>query len=152
MSITRELPREQARPLPPLGRILVVEDDPILAMSIELALVDAGASAVVVCRTSGEALAALRAHKPDAIVLDVHLADRSDGWAIAELASSVGPRPPRIVFSTAAPQEIPPDIAQLGPILEKPYEPEQLVEVLRAQRGASGLISRLRKALPHLAG
>lgn len=131
----------------PLGRILVVEDDAILALNLEETLLAAGASEVIHCNSTDEALSALRQHKPDAMVLDVHLADRNDGWAIAELVSSMGPHPPRIVFSTGAPQEIPAEIAELGPILEKPYAARDLLAALRAKPSATGLFSRLRNAL-----
>lgn len=129
-----------------LGRILLVEDDALIAMSIEDALREAGVREVVVCSTSAEALAALRDEKPDGMVLDVHLADRDDGWAIAELVNSVGPKPPRIVFSTGAPQDIPPEIAELGPVLEKPYAPSELIAALR-EPPRPGLLARLRNAL-----
>jgi len=36
-------------------------------------------------------------------------------------------RRPRIVFSTGAPQDIPKEIAEIGPIFEKPYDPAELV-------------------------
>ena len=57
---------------------------------------------------------ALEQGDPVAIVLDVHLSDRSDGWALAELAELLGPRRPYIVFATGAPQDIPPEIAEIG--------------------------------------
>lgn len=131
---------------PALGSILVVEDDGLIAMAIEQALLDAGASAVRICSSTDDALAALREDKPDGLVLDVHLADRDDGWALAELVNSVGPNPPRIVFSTGAPQDIPPEIAELGPVLEKPYDPAELIAALQ-QPPREGLIRRLRNAL-----
>jgi CheY-like chemotaxis protein len=136
----------KSRAKQPLGRILLVEDDALIALSIEDALREAGAREVVVCSTSAEALAALRDDKPDGMVLDVHLADRDDGWAIAELVNSVGPKPPRIVFSTGAPQDIPPEIAELGPVLAKPYAPAELIAALREPPRA-GLLARLRSAL-----
>ena len=129
-----------------LGRVLLVEDDAILAMAMEDALRDAGAEEVTVCSTSAQALAALREHKPDCLVLDVHLADRDDGWAIAELVSSVGPHPPRIVFSTGAPDDIPEEIAELGPVMVKPYDAADLVALLR-EPPRQGLLSRLRSML-----
>jgi DNA-binding response OmpR family regulator len=129
-----------------LGRVLVVEDDALLAAAIEDALLAAGADGIIVCTTTAEALAALRDQSPDAMVLDVHLADRNDGWAIAELVNSVGPNPPRIVFSTGAPEDIPPEIAELGPILVKPYDYAELVRLLR-EPAAKGLIGRLREAM-----
>ncbi len=126
------------------GRILVVEDDGLLAMAIEQALLDAGAGDVVLCNSTDAALAALRVKRPDAIVLDVHLADRDDGWAIAELVDDIGPNSPRIVFSTGAPQDIPPKIAELGPILVKPYDPADLIEAIRGPQ-RPGIFSRLRR-------
>lgn len=129
-----------------LGSVLLVEDDALIALAIEQSLLDAGAREVTICTTTAEALAALRETNPDALVLDVHLADRNDGWALAELVSSVGPNPPRIVFSTGAPQDIPPAIAELGPVLEKPYDPADLIAAL-AQPPRPGLLGRLKKAL-----
>lgn len=129
-----------------LGNVLLVEDDPLIALALEGALLDAGAKRVTICSTTAEALAALRDHKPDAMVLDVHLADRDDGWAIAELVSSVGPKPPRIVFSTGAPQDIPAEIAELGPVLEKPYDHSELIAALRRAPRA-GLLARIKGAL-----
>jgi len=129
-----------------LGSVLLVEDDALIALAIEQSLLESGATAVTVCSTTAEALAALRETRPDGLVLDVHLADRDDGWALAELVNSVGPNPPRIVFSTGAPQDIPAEIAELGPVLEKPYDPAELVAALR-QPLRPGLIGRLKRAL-----
>ena len=129
-----------------LGAVLLVEDDALIALAIEQALLDGGATSVTVCRTTDDALAALRENKPDGLVLDVHLADRDDGWALAELVNSVGPKPPRIVFSTGAPQDIPPEIAELGPVLEKPYDPADLIAAL-GQPPRAGLLARLKNAL-----
>lgn len=126
--------------------VLVVEDDAIIGLTIEQALLDAGVAKVEICPTTDEALAALRRKQPDVIVLDVHLADRDDGWAIAELVRNLGPDSPRIIFSTGMPRDIPEDIAALGCVLEKPYEPEVLVALLNEPK-RKGIISRLRGAL-----
>ena len=135
---TRKRPRRRAR----LGRILVVEDDPIVAMALEAALTDAGAAEVIVCPSISCTMDVLEQGPVAAIVLDVHLADRSDGWALAELADLLGPKPPYIVFATGAPEDIPPEIAEMGPVFEKPYDPAQLAEVL-ASGVKRGLFARL---------
>jgi CheY-like chemotaxis protein len=137
--------RSKKEPKFKLGRVLVVEDDPILGLSIETALLDAGAAEVVVCPSIAHTMDALEQGPAEAIVLDVHLADRDDGWAIAELVDLIGPKPPRIVFSTGTPQDIPPEIAEMGPIFEKPYDPARLVEVLVSDK--EGLFDRLRKVI-----
>lgn len=126
--------------------VLVVEDDAIIGLTLEQALLDGGVREVELCPTTDEALAALRRKQPDAIVLDVHLADRDDGWAIAELVRTLGPDSPRIIFSTGMPRDIPEDIAELGWVLEKPYEPKVLLDLLKEPR-RKGIISRLRGAL-----
>ncbi|WP_324826611.1 response regulator [Qipengyuania zhejiangensis] len=127
-------------------RVLVVEDDAILGLSIEQALEDAGVRHVEICPTSELALDALRREQPDAIVLDVHLADRDDGWAIAELVKTLGPDSPRIIFSTGMPGDIPEEIAALGSVLTKPYDADTLIDLLR-QPERVGIISRLRGKL-----
>ena len=128
------------------GRVLVCEDDACLALEVELALRDAGVCQVSVCPSAALAMAALETVHPDAIVIDSHLADRDDAWALAELIAFLGPKPPKIVFSTATPDEIPPEVARLGTIIEKPYEPYLLVEAL-ISGSPGGLFSRVREAL-----
>lgn len=123
--------------------VMVVEDDAVLALAIECALSDAGVEDIALCDTTDEALAVLRRARPDAIILDVHLADRNDGWAIAELVGALGPKPPQIIFSTGQPEAIPQDIAAMGRILAKPYDIAELVELL-CQPAPGGLVARLR--------
>lgn len=129
-----------------LRRVLVVEDDPVLSMATEDTLREGGVEHVDICPTTDGALEVLKAELPDAIILDVHLSDRDDGWAIAELVESLGENSPRIVFSTGAPQDIPPHIAELGSVLTKPYAPEALLAALR-EPGRRGLLSRLRDVI-----
>ena len=129
----------------PPARVLLVEDDAILAMALEDALTNAGTNGVTVCQTMKATMEALNdGPRPDAIVLDVHLADRDDGWAIAELVTLLGPKPPRIVFSTGSPEDIPQDIAQMGVVFEKPYDPEELVKAL-CMRGKTSPFALLKR-------
>ncbi len=128
---------------PKLGRVLLVEDDAVLAMSLEDALLKGGAEEVIICHTMQSTMEQLeQGDNLDAIVLDVHLADRDDGWALAELVDMLGPKRPWIAFSTGSPGDIPKEVAQMGPVFEKPYDPDQLVEVMAAGR-KRGLFSRL---------
>ena len=125
-----------------LGRILVVEDDPVLAMAIEDVLRSNGASHVTVCSAIKRAMEHLESTGCDVLVLDVHLADRNDGWALAELVMMLGPKPPKIIFSTGSPADIPADIAELGCVLEKPYDPMDLITAI-TDDGKTGLFARL---------
>jgi DNA-binding response OmpR family regulator len=132
---------------PSLGRALVVEDDAILAMALEDALREGGADKVVVCASVAQAMTELDRLKPDILILDVQLADRGDGWAMAELVTELSPRPPAIIFSTGRPDAIPENIAKLGVVLSKPYQPEILIAALADLRRKPGLLDRLREAL-----
>ena len=132
---------------PSLGRALIVEDDALLAMNLEDALLAGGAEAVVVCDTVSAAMAELEKLKPDILILDVQLADRDDGWAMAELVTALSPRPPAIIFSTGAPERIPEKVSQLGAVLAKPYDPAALIALLVEVRRKPGLLGRLREAL-----
>ena len=142
--MTQQIDTSASERLP--AHVLVVEDDAVLGLTIEQALLDAGVAQVVLSASTEEALRRLREERPDVIVLDVHLADRDDGWAIAELVRTLGPDSPRIIFSTGAPQDIPENVAALGCTLEKPYDAAVLVDLLRQPR-RRGIISRLRGAL-----
>jgi len=131
---------------PALGRVLVVEDDPVLALALEDALLAAGASEVAICPSMESTMAELEKGPAQALVLDVHLADRDDGWAVAELVDMLATRRPRIVFSTAAPQDIPEEIADMGPVFEKPYDPAELIAALVGDE-RRGLFAKLRGAI-----
>jgi DNA-binding response OmpR family regulator len=135
------------RDSPPLGRALIVEDDALLALNLEQTLLAAGAEKVLVCDSVAAAMVELETLKPDILILDVHLADRDDGWAMAELVTELSPRPPAIVFSTGAPESIPEKVSQLGAVLVKPYDPAELIALLVDLRGKPGLLGRLRDAL-----
>ena len=143
----RKPPGKAPRKAASLGRALIVEDDPLLAMQLEDALRDGGAEAVIVCASVAAAMSEYEKLKPDILVIDVQLADSGDGWALAELVTELSPRPPAIIFSTGAPERIPGKVAALGAVLAKPYDPARLIAVLAEHRRKPGLLDRLRGAL-----
>jgi len=61
------------------ARILIVEDDFLVASQIELALEEAGFEIVGVAATAEEAIALAREHHPVLGVMDIHLASKRDG-------------------------------------------------------------------------
>jgi DNA-binding response OmpR family regulator len=132
---------------PNLGCALIVEDDALLAMELEDAFSEGGAERVVTCNSVVAAVAELEHLQPDILILDVHLADRDDGWAIAELVTELSPHAPAIVFATGTPELIPERIARLGAVMGKPYRPAALIATLREHRRKPGLLARLREAL-----
>jgi len=132
-----------ARPAFP-RKVIVVEDDVVMGLAIEQALLDHGVAEVSLCPSAACTIGKLRRGSFDAIVLDVHLADSDDGWEIAELVDALGGDQARIVFQTGAPDDIPDHIRRLGPVLSKPYAPSELIAALESPR-RPGLLSRLRR-------
>lgn len=110
---------------------LVVEDDAIVAMATEEILRAEGYDPVVVCATAKAAIDCLALLAPRVLVLDAGLADRADGWSIAELAREIVSPPPKLLFVTGSPEAIPSDIAKLGTVLAKPCTEEDFLRALR---------------------
>ena len=83
----------------PPTRILVVEDDFLVAAEVEEALSDAGFDVAEVATTAEEAVARARARKPALVVMDVRLAGEHDGiHAAVEIFRTLGIRS---IFATA---------------------------------------------------
>lgn len=118
----------------------------MLANDLADSLLAAGAVEVRTCPTIAQATRELADFRPGTIVLDVNLADRADGWGLAELALQLGPKPPGIVFSTGAPESIPESVASLGTVLCKPYAAAELVQAVRNTQGHAGMLAKLRQA------
>jgi len=60
-------------------KVLVVEDDFLVAMAMELALKEAGLDVVGIARSADEAEALAARHRPKRVVMDIHLAGERDG-------------------------------------------------------------------------
>ncbi len=108
--------------------VMVVEDDPLIQGIIEEALNEAGFKAAIVA--SGEEALSLLKNKEityRALVTDINLSGKIDGWEIARVARKSDPVFP-IVYMTGAAAE---EWASMGvpnsTMLAKPFAPAQLV-------------------------
>ena len=110
---------------------LVVEDDSIVAMATEEILRSEGYDPVVICASAKAAVECLAMLAPRVLVLDAGLADRADGWMIAELARETVSPQPKLLFVTGSPEAIPAEIAKLGIVLAKPCTEEDFLRALR---------------------
>ncbi len=115
-----------------LKRVLVVEDDPLIALGLEAALLEAGAGEVTTTARASQALLELAGKAPHVLVLDLSLIDSDEGFGIAEIALQLFNPPPHIVFSTGSPDRIPAHLLKLGPVFEKPYDPAELARAALA--------------------
>jgi DNA-binding NtrC family response regulator len=82
----QQLPKYGERRALDGARVLVVEDEAILAMELESILREAGARAVTLCRTVDDALAAVAKNGVAAAVLDVRVGREPVGPVASNLA------------------------------------------------------------------
>ncbi|MEV6106478.1 response regulator [Streptomyces sp. NPDC051940] len=78
--------------------IVVVDDDPGFRRIARTLLMARGLRVVAESGDGASALAAVRAHRPDGLLLDLHLPDL-DGLAVARLVTEED-HPPRIVLTS----------------------------------------------------
>lgn len=127
--------------VPPL-RILIVEDEVLIALELESLLQDEGHDVVGVAANSGDAVAMGEEHKPDLAFVDVHLADGPTGIEVARCLAASGETV--VMFMTANAKRIPEDGAGARGIISKPYTERgvrQAIDIVRrelAERGATG--------------
>ena len=105
--------------------ILVVEDEPVQALTLELALADAGHDILGPASTIGTALKLIEHTRPDLALVDICLGDRLDGASIARETWSRWQTP--VIFASASHDTALEnrDVA-LG-YLENPYTAEELL-------------------------
>lgn len=80
-------------------RVLVVEDDPIIAETLELAVEDMGYELIEVIDNGPEALRLHKASQPDLVLMDVKINGKMDGIEVATKMNEVRPTP--IIFITS---------------------------------------------------
>lgn len=108
-------------------RILIVEDEPVLAFALEEALIEAGFAIAGVATRLDQALARIESGVCDAAVLDADLAGVNAGPAAAAL---IARGLPFIVLSGYAPDQQGDAFAQ-AVRLDKPCRPELVIRTLR---------------------
>jgi len=109
-------------------RIMVVEDEALVAMLVEDALVDAGFDVVGPVATVQEALTLLdQGAQPEAAVLDLNLA----GETSTPIADALAERGVPFVVATGYGAAGLPSEHKDVPVLAKPYDPIELTATLR---------------------
>ncbi|MDR7036832.1 CheY-like chemotaxis protein [Methylobacterium sp. BE186] len=112
----------------PAMRILVVEDEVLIALELEYLLQDLGYQTVGVAGSSAEAIALGRSMSPDVALVDIHLVDGPTGVDVAR-ALSADPRT-TVVFMTANSKRIPEDFAGAFGVIAKPYSERVVASAL----------------------
>jgi PAS domain S-box-containing protein len=109
-------------------RILVIEDEPLVAMDVETHLMSAGWDVVGMAGTLEQARTLVASAECDAALLDVNLA----GHPVDELAAALTRRNIPFAFATGYGRSALPAGFRDGPILTKPFSGEQLNAVAGA--------------------
>ncbi len=84
--------------------VLIIEDEPIIAMDLEAMVTDLGHSVLRIARTRQEAVAAIADHVPGLVLADIQLADGSSGLDAVNDILGIGDVP--VVFITAYPERL----------------------------------------------
>lgn len=107
------------------ARILIIEDEPIIAMDIEMIVRELGHEVVAVATTHAEAVAEAQKHQPGLVLADIQLADNSSGIeAVQEILIDVTVP---VIFITAFPERLlTGDRPEPAFLLTKPYQPATL--------------------------
>src|SRR3954452_10690354 len=120
-----------------MAKVLIVEDDRVIAEGMARHLSNAGFDPVVVGKGE-QGLARLRFERPDVVVLDLMLPER-DGWSVIEAARSEGIGTPIVVVSARGSEHDRVHALELGAddYLVKPFSMKELVARVRvaARRG-----------------
>jgi DNA-binding response OmpR family regulator len=108
--------------------VLVAEDDQLIQSLIEEALAEGGFEISIVA-TGEEAVALLTGKQIEycALVTDIHLAGKLDGWGVARTAREIDPTFPVVYMSGAAADEWASKGVPNSVVLAKPFAPAQLV-------------------------
>lgn len=123
-------------------RILLIEDEPLVAMDLEELIRGAGCRIAATAATVAAARDAVETTPCDAALLDANLG----GEAVDEIAAALTRKGIPFAFATGHGRDALPAAFREAPLIGKPFEPEQVLAVLAdlVGRGAAPVVSLLR--------
>jgi CheY-like chemotaxis protein len=109
-----------------VGRVMIIEDEAIIAMDIAAIVQDMGHSVTGIASTRSEAVALAARARPDLILADIQLADKSSGIdAVNDILVHFDSLP--VIFITAFPERL---LTGIRPepafLITKPYSEDQV--------------------------
>lgn len=110
-------------------KVLIVEDEALLAMELEGLVEDAGHQVVGWAASSAKAKEMIEATDADVAFVDIHLTDGPTGVEVAEFAALK--KKSMVVFMSANPKRIPENFAGAVGVIAKPYTMNGLIAALR---------------------
>ena len=103
--------------------VLIIEDEPIIALDIETMVEELGHTVTGVARTQREAIALVAKKRPGLVLADIQLADGSSGLdAVNEILATIDVP---VIFITAYPERLlTGDRPEPAFLITKPFQPE----------------------------
>ncbi len=112
------------------ARLVIAEDEQIIALGMQIFLGEAGHEVCAIAKTAPEAVKLVDRHRPDIALLDVRLAEGTDGTdAAREIRDCWGT--PSILVTGHLDRGQAQAVGALG-LLKKPYDPARLLEMIEA--------------------
>ena len=113
-------------------KVLIAEDDLMIADMIEETLVEHGYEVCGIASTVAEGIALGQLHKPDLAIIDMRLAE---GWLGTDIASQLDRSHLGILYATGNVSQVLQNVADGDACLAKPYRPEDLMRSLEIVTG-----------------
>jgi CheY-like chemotaxis protein len=109
--------------------VLIIEDEPLIAMDLEDLVTSLGHSVIEIARTRSEAVASANQRKPGLILADINLADGSSGLdAVNDLLQELNVP---VIFITAYPERL---LTGERPeptfLVTKPFQPSMIKAII----------------------
>jgi len=124
--------QQSGPPVPPSrNKVLIIEDEPIIAMDVEEIISRAGYEIVGLAATVDSALSALASRTIDMVVLDAHLFGKPADRIADELVQR---QIPFVVVSGASRETLPATV-QNAPLVSKPLEEPLLIKAMAVLSG-----------------
>ena len=107
------------------ARVLIIEDEPIIALDIQDLVERCGHSVVGIAATEAEAVRIARAERPSLVLADINLGAGGDGaTAVSRILRDV---PAPVIFVTAFPERLlTGDAVEPAFVITKPFDPTTL--------------------------
>lgn len=111
------------------ARVLIIEDESIIALHIKQIVENLGHEAIAIVRTRAEAIAVARDERPELVLADISLADGSSG--IDAVKDILAEQDVPVIFITAFPERL---LTGERPeptyLITKPFEPENVIATI----------------------
>lgn len=113
-------------------RLIIVEDEPFIALDLEMLATSAGHGVVGVADSFASALALYEAHTPTAALIDLNL---SDGPTGSRIARALIDRGVAVGFITGNPDQLPRGFEGATGVLDKPFADQGVLEMFDVLQG-----------------